>query len=194
MSTIVKVGFVSHSYGRDLESLAISEGTLSKNRKFQLKFFYKAGSNLDFWIETWPQVLHDLFDYSPDIVFVAIGGNSIQHNVRVKALKEKFEIFFTIIKNNLPNCKLVPVQVELRFLRFANRFGTPPEARYRAIRNKVNKVLQQSNIRDFMCNIAGKNRLDDKKYYKSDLIHMNQEGLNKYLRYVIKTIKYICDK
>ena len=189
MSTI-RVGFISHSYGRDLESTGISKGRLQQGISYEIKFFHESGSCFDYWIN-WPQQLHDCIEYRPHILFICLGGNSIKETIRVKSLKEKANIFYKIIKNNLSETKIVACQVESRFLTVTNSHGTPPFARYIAIRNKFNKAIQESQERDFMLCIAGKNRLDDRKYYKNDRIHMNDIGLKKYMRSVLHTIEHI---
>lgn len=185
----LRVACLTHSYGRGLESVAPREGNID-GRPLDLRFFYKSGKCFDYFID-WPRELHDLVDFNPSIVFVALGGNSIKDSIRVKHLAEKANILLKILKNNLSHAKLVVVQVERRYLRATNSFGTPPAERFRLIRNKLNKALQDSPNKDFMCCIAGANRLDSEKYFSSDKIHLNQLGYKCYMRLMIRTVQYV---
>lgn len=188
--TIIRIGIIGHSYVRDIASLGVTGGQISSEANFEIRFFSKPGSCFDYWID-FPNELHDCLHYSPHIIFISLGGNSIKESIRVKSLKEKADILFSIIRNNLPRCKIVPIQVECRFLTETSRFGNPPYPRFKLIRNKLNKAFQQSKKRDFVCCIAGSNRLDARKYFQSGGVHLTREGLQKYLNYILKTIKYI---
>ena len=188
--TVVRVGILGHSYTPDLASLGVTEGQIDSETVLELRYFAKPGSCFDYWID-FPNELHDCIHYSPHIVFISLGGNSIKENIRVKSLKEKADILFSIIRNNLPDCKIIPIQVECRYLIETNRFGNPPYPRYKQIRNKLNKALQQSKKRDFICCIAGPNRLDSRKYFQSDGVHLTKIGLKKYFNYILRTIDYV---
>ena len=189
----LRVAFLSHSYGRDLESLGARQECLY-GRRLDLRFFYISGSCFSDWID-WPDKLHSLIDFNPSIVFCALGGNSLKETVPLKDLKDQAKVFYEILRNNLAyNCKLVPVQVELRFLDSTNKYGTPKHEIYKPIRDRFNKILQGLDNRDYFCCIAGKHRLDDIKYYRSDKIHLNQEGLKLYMRFVYRTINFILSK
>ena len=188
----LKVAFISHSFGRDLESLGVDRNHL-QNRELDLRFYYKSGGCFDYFID-WPPQLHELVEFKPAIIFIALGGNSLKETVPLSKLKDNAKVFLEILRNNLPNAKLVPVQVELRFLTVENRFGTPKYETYKVLRDRFNKILQGLKERDYFCCIAGKNRLDDRKYYRSDLIHLNRLGLELYMRFIYRTITYISSK
>ena len=188
--TIVRVGIIGHSYVRDIASLGVTSGQISSDIQLEIRYYSKPGSCFDFWID-FPHELHNCLHYNPHILFLSLGGNSIKETIRVKSLKEKADILFEIIRNNLPHCKIVPIQVECRFLTVTNRFGNPPYPRFKQIRNKLNKAFQQSKKRDFVCCIAGPNRLDARKYFKSDGVHLNKAGLQKYLNQILRTVDYI---
>ena len=189
----LKVAILGHSYVRDLESLSIYEGFLNDNTPYEIKYFFEADSCFDFWLN-WPQILHDCIEFQPNILFVVLGSNSLVENVRVSFIKRKAQIFFEIIKNNLPNVKLVPCQVENRYLKTSSPSGTPPFERYRLIRNKLNKPLQVLPSKDFLCCIAGPRRLDKIELYHSDRINLNTKGIQLYFEIIVKTLNYICQK
>ena len=185
----LRVACLTHSYGRGLESVASQGGNID-GRPLDFRFFYKSGKCFEYFID-WPSELHDLVEFNPSIVFIALGGNSIKDSIRVKHLAEKANILLKILRNNLAKAKLVVVQVERRFLKETNRFGTPPAERFRLIRNKLNKALQASPNKDFMCCIAGANRLDSEKYFCADKIHLNDLGYKYYVKQMVRTIQYV---
>ena len=190
LMTAIKIGILGHSYVSNLQSLGITSGKLQGGRNYEIKYFHRSGSCFDFWLG-WPHQLHECVEFKPDYLIVILGGNSIKESIRVKTLKEKANIFFQVLRNNLPDTKLIPAQIELRFLEKTNSFGTPPLQRYRLIRNKLNKALQESKIKDFLLCIAGNTRLDNIKYYRSDRIHLNSSGLQFLLRLILRKIESI---
>ena len=191
--SVVRVAILGHSYVKNLHALSIKNGYLDNGTEFEIKYFFKGGSCFEYWLD-WPQKLHDCLEYKPHILFIVLGGNSLVENVRVSHIRKQAITFFKVIKNNLPKVILVPVQVECRFLESVNKFGTPPYSRYRLIRNKLNKAFQKIENKDFLCCIAGKNRLDNIEYYCSDRIHLNSQGIKLYFRCIIKTLNFISCK
>ena len=192
----LRVAILGHSYVRDLESLTVYSGVLNDNKPYEIKYFFKEGSCFDYWLD-WPQLLHDCIEFNPDILFIILGGNSLKEHVRVSLIKQKAKTFFQVIRNNLPNVKLVFCQVENRYLERSNRFGTPPYSRYRLIRNKLNKALQKLTNKDFLCCIAllaGPRRLDRLELYRSDSVHLSKPGIKLYFEIILKTLNYIWRK
>lgn len=186
---MLKIGFVGHSFVRDLESIKDSEWKLENGRATECKYFFIPGSCYKNWVE-FPQELHDLIDFKPDILVVYLGGNSIVATVSDADIKHYAKIFFDIIRNNLPKVILIASEIELRFVAPVNRFETPTVDEFKRRRNGFNFFLRKCKKINFLAQIGGPSRLDDIKLYKPGGIHLNEEGIRKLDRMLKNTIEY----
>lgn len=191
--SVIRIAIIGHSYVRDIKKLSIEDGVFFDGKHFQIKYFFEPGSCFDFWLN-WPDQLHECVEYNPDIIYTILGGNSLIRGVKIPDLKFKAESFFQILRNNLSKSVLIPCQVENRYLSTVNKFGTPPFAEYRVLRDKFNHALRKVSQKDYMCCIGGPGRLDNKEYYIADNIHLNKEGLELYFGLIIKSLNYVWER
>ena len=121
----LKVGILGHSIVRDLGSLGNLFGRIEGDSYYELRFFSIPGSCFSTWLR-WPEQLHSVFDFEPEVLFVVLGSNSLKDSESVRDIARSANIFLEILRNNLDSSKLVLCQVENRYLSIANRHGTPP--------------------------------------------------------------------
>ena len=86
--------------------------------------------------------------------------------------------FFAILRLRLPNSKFVVAHIEIRHLEKTNRHGTPPADLYKKLARNFNKWLDRQPFKYKILLVNGSSKLDDLKYFRSDGIHLNREGLD----------------
>lgn len=188
----MKVAYIGHSYVRDISKLGYQFSKFNDSKLFEIKYFSIPGSNFLTWID-WPDQLHSCVEFSPNILVIVLGGNSIVDQISDADLRHNCKVLFTILRNCLPKTILISTQVELRFLSTPNRFGTPEFALYKKRRDKFNQFLKSFKEKDFLACVAGPGRIDNPKYYR-DSVHLNNLGLRKYFDLLNRTVLYAYNK
>ena len=188
-----KIAVLGHSIVRDLASIGPLSHSLSDRDSYETKFFAIPGSCYRTWLD-WPPRLHSAIEYKPDIVFICLGSNSIRPGIEIKELIFNARIFLKKLRANLEHSKVVPCQIETRFLSEFSSRGNPSAEIFRRLRNTVNKALQSNKTKDYLCMISGPGRLDNESLYREDKIHLNTQGLIKYRSFIHRTIRFIVDR
>ena len=190
-----KVCVLGHSFVSRLEGLQHTEGEFSDKTPYEVRYFHRGGSCYKDWLD-WPEELHSAVDWEPHFVFILLGGNSIKTEESVLELKSYAKTFVRVLKNSLPNAKIIPVQIEARFLDSVHPVhGTPAWPEFKLLRNSFNKYLQK-HIKDkhLMCIIAGPRNLDSREWYGPDRIHLNNAGNRVLLNIILSTLRFAYDQ
>ncbi len=115
-------------------------------------------------------------------------------------MKHSAKVFFIQIKNNLPKVVIIASQIELRYVNSNNLFGTPTLEVFKRRRNKFSNFLKRTKEINFLAQIGGPVRLDNRNLYKRDGVHLTSEGVKllqsllfKSLDYAYETIRRIGD-
>ena len=117
----IRLGFIGHSYVRDICSLGISEIEV-ENFNIYFKYFYKPGVNLrnigasDIFVKS-------LLEYKPEIVFLFIGGNDLRSDFPLKETIYLYKEFFNFLKSNLPDSVLFALPLNLGLLQLMSDFA-----------------------------------------------------------------------
>ena len=189
-----RVCLIGSSHVRNVQNRGHNSGTFPDGTAYELKYFFIPGSCFDDWIG-WPEQLYDAAAYEPHYVFFHLGGNSIVDEDSVVAIKGNAKVFIDICKAAFPNAKIIPVQIEARYLEAPHpRFGTPAWPVYRNLRNKINKYLHRNRQKHHLCIIAGPNNLDRPEYYAHDKIHLNNTGTHVFLNIILSTLRFVYHK
>ena len=197
----MKVLLYGHSYVRKLEQLGNwnREITLNNGGKVDCQFLFKAfpGEDYDYFLNN-PQEFHIINLIKPDVVVVILGGNSIVNSVSNSAIKLKATEFYTKLREVVdPLCLRLAVQVEPRFSKAGNKFGTPEaeefNQRKQIINNHVNKTVKRNKLVEGVILLGSVNYLNDSKYFV-DGVHLNKIGLQMYRDAILGGLKYALDK
>ena len=94
-----KVAIIGHSIVRDIASVGTLSGSISDLHTYEVQFFWISGSCFRSWLD-WPQKLHDVIEWSPDIIFCILGSNSVLTDDSVKKLISDAYDFYKVLKNN----------------------------------------------------------------------------------------------
>jgi hypothetical protein len=131
-----------------LERLGNYSDRFRNDRKFKIEYFYIAGSCFRTWLCNTDK-LKECIKYKPDYLVIALGGNSIVESVRDIELQEYCYQFYEVLKEKLPNCVLIGVQMERRLPVLPNKFGKPEFRVFSQRRLKFNKFLKKLKIKTF---------------------------------------------
>ena len=172
----IKVGFIGHSYIRDICSLGVSEIEVD-NFNIHFKYFYKPGGNLrnithgDIFVKS-------LLEYKPEIVFLFIGGNDLRLDFPLKETIYLYKEFFHFLKSKLPSSVFICSTVEPRFAPANERFCTLGPDVYKTLTHKFNRFMKKWDLPDRKFLTWGANRLENRELFKKDLVHLNERGLH----------------
>ena len=84
-----------------------------------------------------------------------------------------------MVKNRLPEAKIIAAQSELRYYKGDNPWNAPEAEEFFYRRNAFNNFLRRCKTKDAIMQISGKGRMDSQEYY-ADEVNLNNVGLNKY--------------
>lgn len=188
----MKVAIIGHSYVKDLFLLNRNHILLEDNTQVELHFTFSPGCKLTHYVNN-PHLLSEAKNFNPDIVIAIIGGNDIVNSITTEDLHRNCRDFYTFLRSEFPNSKLVGSQIELRFYNHSNRFDCPPHSEFDLRRKSFNTFLKRLKVKDCILQVQGQGRLDDRSFYR-DLVHLNSLGLNKYFDIIENTIQYCYNK
>ena len=189
---IMKLLIIGHSYVRDLYKLGLDDITIGK-AKVEIKYLYKAGGNYSSILDK-TCILDQAEEFEPDFVLVILAGNSITCNKSNRNIYENIREFYATLTARIPNAIVISALVELRFYSENNKWGCPTLQEYRKRRHSVNRFLNRLKFNKFILNVCGPGRLDNRKYYRKDGVHLNYSGLVLYFDLIKSTIRYILNK
>ena len=159
----------------------------------KVKYLYKSGANYNSILDK-TDFIDQAEEYEPDFVLVILAGNSIDCDTSNQKIFDNIKEFYLVLKSRLPNSIIISALSELRFYQENNKWNCPTIERFKKRRHSVNKYLNRQKSKDYILNISGPGRLDNKEYYKSDGVHLNDEGLLLYFDLIRSTIRYIMIK
>ena len=174
----VHVAIFGHSYVRDLSNLNRFLVSTGSGVDFRLHYFHHPGATFETFLKQ-PRRFDSLVDCNPRIVICLLGGNDIRTNVDLKIVYEHAKEFYKLLKSKLPKSLIVASQVEDRYLKSENRFGTPPEALFHKLANHLSRAIKNITHKDKLLMIRGRALLSNKRFFVTENVHLNQLGLNK---------------
>ena len=171
-----KVTLFGHSYIRDLSRLENKELNVDQDYKVQLRYIFKAGGTIKHYFSV-PGSYESLFSEPPDVLFIFLGGNDLRTDWDIHDTIFKYKSLVENITFRLPNTAIICSYIEPRFASANPRFSTPDPLVYKALARKFNNWLQHWKVpyRKFLT--WGSNRFENLDLFKTDLIHLNPEGL-----------------
>ena len=193
----MKVLLFGHSYVRNLERLGNwdREIQLNTSDKINCNFYFKSfpGKDYEFLVDH-PHEVDKIQLIDPDIIIVILGGNSVTNkytNIQINELAFKF---YTKLKSVVrPDCIILPVQIEPRFVGPNNIHGTPTaigfNRRRNVLNNYVNKQLKKKGLINRIILLGSVNFLGNPNLF-TDGVHLSREGLNKYRNTLFGGIRY----
>lgn len=161
---------------------------LHEQQSVNINYKYFPGANYSTFLSDNSLLLQSIVD-KPEVVVVILGGNSISRDVTNFEVFKQCRAFYKLLRDHLPNSRIIAAQIELRFYETPNRFGAPGPEDFRKRRNQLNRFLQTLKLKDNLLIIAGPGRLDNQQYYK-DSVHLNKVGLRVYMSILKTTIDY----
>ena len=188
----MKLLIIGHSYVKSLSKLKINKFSVGE-RSVQIKFLYKSGATYDSILNK-TQYLDLAEEYNPDFILIVLAGNSLNNSISNSKIYEQIREFYFALRSRLPKSYIISAQCELRFYGTENKWNSPTEFEYRKRRSSINKFLNRLKLKDYVLNISGPGRLDDKKYYKRDGVHLTDKGVKFYFRLIKSTVRYIIEK
>ena len=174
--SVCKVGFLGHSYVRDLCS--ISDHNLNNSTHFPIDFgfFYKPGGTVrDISIDD--NCVNSCLKWKPDVLFTILGGNDIRYGWDIKVTFEKYKAFCSVLKEVLPNLILICSTIEPRFAPSNHRYQTPSPSEYKVAAKAFNRLLQKWRLPNYRFYTWGTERLENNQLFARDLVHLNEKGL-----------------
>ena len=165
---------------------------MEDNSQVSLHFTFSAGCKLTHYICN-PHLLLAAKNFNPDVIIAIIGGNDIVNSISTEDLHKNCRDFYTFLRSEFPNSKIVGSQVELRFYNQNNRFNCPPHFEFDLRRKSFNTFLKRLKVKDCILQVQGHERLDDRTLYR-DEVHLNSFGLNKYFGIIANTIQFCYNK
>ena len=170
-----KVCLLGHSYIRDLKDLDIHEIVVDNSYRVQFHYIFKPGANIPYFLRS--KSLEPLYSCSPDIIFLFLGGNDIRLDFDIHETISKYKLLVQTIACNLPKTAIICSYIEPRFAAANRRFNTPDPSVYRKLAKKFNNWLQRWDLPKRKFLTWGSNRLENLDIFKSDLVHLNAEGI-----------------
>ena len=129
--------------------------------------------------------------FNPEVIFVILGGNSIKIHSDALSLCREAHDFYAMLRQNFAAARIVSVQVELRFYDAGNRWLCPTPDVYRRKRRTLNKYISKIKYKDHILQIQGPGRIDDRRLYSTDGVHLNNEGWTVYSQLILSMLRYI---
>ena len=165
---------IGHSYVRDLK---IRSGGFINNAR--CKFLYLPGSCFRHYDEHFFTRISRRGSYK--YVFVVLGGNSLVRDLDFRMMREEITTFYELLNLSFSNSKIVPIEVEMRFYKEDNKWDALPEDKFKIVRNALNRFIRTAKFGHHYLQIGGPSRMDNADFYKSDGVHLNNLGLDKYI-------------
>ena len=180
----MKVTITGHSYVRELEGLGIRYSRV-QGHPVEFQYIHRGGASYESHLRGRD---HHLFEKirntAPDVIIVILAGNSLTSgNTDIEILAQSDEYFKTL-RWFAPNSLIVAAQIELRFYRPGNRFGSPLIEEYTRRRLYLNREIQKCQYVDSSLTIEGNMLLDKRSLYRSDGVHLKRQGYEKYLNII----------
>lgn len=197
----MKVLIFGHSFVRDLLCLGDwnREVELEDGSKENLEFLFRYYSGKDFdYFLSHLETFEVIKNINPDAIVIVLGGNLIVDANSNSAIKLLATDFYNQLKQVIrPECIKFATQIEPRFCKKGNRFGTPEAEEFNRRRTQINNhfgsVLKKRKLVDYLVFIR-----EDFKYspelYKPDGIHLSKEGLELLKGSVIGGIVYALNR
>lgn len=186
-----RVSIVGHSYVRDLSHFGINHFNLS-GVTFHLNFRSVPGATFSS-LSGNHSFFGNLKSDDPDFVIVILGGNDLKANTELTQIYLDCENFFKSLRASLPNSCIIAAQIENRFYKPDNRFGSPPSKTFDFLRRHFNRHLRNKPYKDFILQVQGPGRLDNRNHYR-DSVHLNRAGLSKYMNLIEGNLAYVYKK
>ena len=171
----MRVAIFGHSYVRDLKQLGFSH-LIFEDFDVPVDYFDFPGSGFHDFILN-PSLLDKLVIYNPTVIVIFLGGNDLKVNLDLDIVKHNCSQFYSVLRLRLPNSVFITSQVEYRHLKSTNRHGTPDLELYRRLANNFNKWIARQKFKDRLLIVNGSDKLGDSKFFKSDGVHLNRQGL-----------------
>lgn len=130
---------------------------------------------------------------NPDFLIIILGGNDLKVNVELSLVYEDCARFYNILREFLPDSIIIASQIENRFYKCNNRFGSPSAETFDFMRRHFNRHLKNKPFKDCLLQIQGPNRLDSEDNFR-DGVHLNINGLTKYFDIIEGTLSYAYTK
>ena len=197
--------FIGHSYVKRAKEYRSRNG-LTPNVSIQdlfLKFIYiaRGGKSYKFFNED-EEVKEEILKYSPDIVLVALAGNSAcKHSSNEMQLEnDEMRKFHNWLLIKFPNAYVAPIEAEPRF----NWHNELPIERdinlesYKQRRKSINSAMSRMACKHGIIRVY--NRLNDRNLFKPRHgngyvdAHLNDEGLEIYLDIIHKGLEFLLRK
>ena len=189
---IFKVVIFGHSFVRDIASLGRRVITLSNDVEFCLNYLSVPGASFATFLNDNKHFEH-LRSLNPDFVIVLLGGNDLRIDTELAEVYKDCTKFYTRLREIVPDSIIIASQIENRFYKSENRFGSPVGENFDFLRRHFNRFLRNKPFKDFLLQVQGPNRLDKKENYR-DCVHLNSLGLNKYFEIIKCTLSFAYNK
>ena len=189
----MKVVVLGHSYVRDLSRLGNERIKVGTSLEAEISYLAFPGIKFSTFIEN-QGLLNFVFETQPEHLVVILGGNDFDNYRSLNEVKTSAEVFYRILKNNLPNTRIYATQVETRFYTSGNHFDCPLPEVYKYVTNYFNKKLRKLPYVDNIICILGPGRLSNRDLFKADGVHLKLAGVRK-LWDIVRTflVKKICE-
>ena len=152
----MRVLLVGHSYVRELKKLCYTKFT-TENTTFYVEYLYRAGGDYCTFLED-TSLLDFAEEYQPNYVIVILAGNAINNDISPSDLYYKARKFYSLLKEKLPDSKIIAAQPELRYYKKDNQWNAPEPDEYLQRRSAFNNFLRRCKENDAIMLIDG--RLD----------------------------------
>ena len=189
----MKVSIFGHSYVKELQSeFSLGKISIPEGVTFDVKYFSFPGATFKLFLENLHH-LDSLVRYKPDFIIVILGGNDLRVDRELKEIYEDCTKFYELLREKLPDSYIIASQIENRFYWPGNIFNSPVGEHFDYLRRYFNKFLKNRKFKDCLLQVQGPQRLDKPQFYR-DGVHLNSEGLDRYLTFIVGTLSFAYGK
>ena len=131
--------------------------------------------------------------YQPDMVCVALAGNSVGSPEGRDAFKKKIDKFYRNLRSLLPKTIILATECEMRWYKPNNKWGAPLNKEYRQKSRNINTYLNRKvDEVDYVVQLGGqKGGLYNKYYFGEDGCHLKEQYQRDYWKQLKKTVDYV---
>ena len=188
----LKVCFFGHSYIKYLwfESRK-TRMTIPEGVTFDIDYVGLPGATFKTFLDN-PDYLTELERLRPDYLFVILGGNDLKSGMDVQDLYNDCKRMYGLLREKLPQSFIIAAEIENRFNLPGNRHNAPTGDEFASLRRRFNRFLCRLKSKDCVLRVQAPNQMEEERYY-TDGVHLNSEGLYKYLNLIRHTLSYAYD-
>ena len=157
---------------------------------------HKSGAKYDDFLQPNDTTyLERVASHNPDMVCVALAGNSVGSAQTVGQIKDRCQRFYRRLREFVPNAIIISTECEMRWYKPNNNWGGPLPVQYRAKMRTINTFMNR-NVRviDYIFQLGGtRNGMINRQFFDEDGCHLKEEHQDVYWTQLRHTVNYIHD-